>query len=128
MVTIGLLFFAGAIGTATALAVQNRGQDAVSVRAFDHTLALPPYSIMVVGAAIAVIAVIGLALMRMGAGRVRRLRHELDTLRAEYARLTDRCTDPESTFFFENFDQDASAAPGGRRPGPGQYTWPPPSR
>lgn len=128
MVTIGLLFFAGAIGTATALAVQNRGQDTVSVHAFNHTLALPPYSIMVVGAAIAVIAVIGLALMRMGAGRVRRLRHELDALRAEYARLTDGSTDPDASFFFENFDQDASATLGAGRSVPGRYTWPPPSR
>jgi hypothetical protein len=95
-----------AIATATALVVQNRSQSAISVHAFNHTVALQPYSIMAAGAVIALIALIGFALMRMGAGRVRRLRQELDTLRAEYAQLAGRGADPESSFFFETFGDD----------------------
>lgn len=108
MVAIGLLIFAAAVGTATALVVQNHGQSAISVHAFNHTLALQASSLVAAGAAIAVTAVIGLALMRLGAGRTRRLRHELVALRAEYARLTGRPADPEASFFFEAFGDAVS--------------------
>ena len=92
MVAIGLLFFAAAVGGGTALVVQNHGQGAVSVHAFNHTLALQESSLMAAGTAIAVTAVVGLALMRLGAGRARRLRHELATLRDRGVRGTQpRC-------------------------------------
>lgn len=108
MVAIGLLFFAGAIGAATALVLPDRGQGAVPVHVFDHTLWVQAYSIMAAGAAIAVIALIGLAMMRSGARRARRLRDEVDSLRTEHARLTGRDSEPEPSFFFETFPEDRS--------------------
>lgn len=113
MVAIGLLLFAGALAAATALVVQNRGENPVRIHAFAHTVTLQPYSILAAGAVIAVIALIGVAVMRSGAARSRQLRRERDALLAENARLAGRATGADSSFFFDTFadDQTASAEP-----------------
>ena len=89
MVAIGLLLFAAALGAGAALFMQNRGASAAQVHVFGHTLTLQPYSIMAAGAAIAVVALLGIAVMRRGAARARRLRVQRDR--------------SESAFFFETF-------------------------
>lgn len=111
MVAIGFLVFAGSIAVAAALVMQNRGGTPVQVHAFAHTVTLQPYSILAAGAAIVVAALIGVALMRRGTGRVRRLRREIDQLLAENARLSDLAAGPESSFFFDTFPDDRYGSP-----------------
>lgn len=104
MVAIGLLLFAAALGAGATLFMQNRGEGAVQVHALGHTLTLQPYSIMAVGAVIAVVALLGITVMRRGATRARRLRRQRDQL--------------ESAFFFETFAGDPADGPGQSPAGP----------
>jgi hypothetical protein len=105
VVAIGLVLFAVALGAGATLFVQNRGETAVQVHVLGHTLTLQPYSIMVGGAAIAVVAVIGIAVMRMGAVRARRLRIERDWAQSAF-------------FFEETFAGDPAEGPGPSPAGP----------
>jgi membrane protein implicated in regulation of membrane protease activity len=104
VVAIGLLLFAAALGAGATLFMQNRGEGAVQVHALGHTLTLQPYSIMVVGAVITVVALLGIAAMRRGASRARRLRRHRDRL--------------ESAFFFEELAGDQTEGPGPSPAGP----------
>jgi hypothetical protein len=99
MVAIGLVLFAVALGAGATLLMQNRSETAVQVHVLGHTLTLQPYSIMVAGAAIAVVAVIGIAVMRRGAVRARRLRVERDRAQSAF-------------FFEETFAGDPAEGPG----------------
>lgn len=131
MVAIGFLLFAGALGVAAALVTQNRGENPVRVHAFSHTFALQPHSILAVGAAIALIALIGVAVMLRGAARARQIRRERDQRLAENARLADRGAVPESSFFFDTFaDQSDGPESLPSRPAPPRpsQTHPSPSR
>jgi hypothetical protein len=92
VVAVGLLLFAGALGSAATLFMQNRAASAVHVHVLGHSLTLQPYSIMVAGAVIALVGLVGIAVMRRGAGRARRLRRQRDAL--------------QSSFFFETFGDD----------------------
>jgi hypothetical protein len=111
VVAIGLLLFAGALGGAATLVIQNGAESAVRIHVFGHSLTLQPYSIMAAGAAIALLALIGIVLMRMGAGRARRLRRQRSALLAENARLSGNEAGAQSSFFFETFGGDKAEDP-----------------
>jgi hypothetical protein len=104
VVAIGSLLLAAALAAGATLFMQNRGAGAVQVHVLGHTLTLQPYSIMAVGAAIAVIGLLGIAVMRRGAVRARRLRMQRDR--------------SESAFFFETFAGDPTEGPEQAPPGP----------
>jgi hypothetical protein len=106
VVAIGLILFVGALAAAATLFIQNRGGSAVQVHVFGHTLTLQPYSIMAAGAALALVALIGIAVMRMGTARTRDLRKQRDALIAENARLAHGEAGPPSSFFFDTFGGD----------------------
>ena len=101
MVGIGLLLLAGALGAAGALVMQNRSEGAVRVHVFGNVWELQPHWILAAGAGVAVIAMIGVAMMQVGAARSREIRRERDELLAENARLNGRTAEAESSFFFD---------------------------
>ena len=108
MVGIGLLLLAGALAAAGALVMQNSTEGAVRVHVFGNIWELQPHWILAAGAAIAVIAMIGIAMMQAGAVRSREIRRERDELLAENARLSGRTTESESFFFDEQPDGPAT--------------------
>jgi hypothetical protein len=101
VVGIGLLLLAGALGAAGALVMQNRGEGSVRVHVFGNIWDLQPHWILVAGAGVAVIAMIGAVMMQVGAARSREIRRERDELLAENARLNGRTAESESSFFFD---------------------------
>jgi hypothetical protein len=101
VVGIGLLLLAGALGAAGALVMQNRSEGAVRVHVFGNVWDLQPHWILAAGAGVAVIAMIGVAMMQVGAARSREIRRERDELLAENARLNGRTAESESSFFFD---------------------------
>ncbi len=99
MLVIGLVLFATAVGSAIILIVQNRGS-VVQVRALGHTWTGHLYWLLVAGLIIALIGVLGLALLRRSAARARRLRRQRAALLSENERLSERVRDPGRSSFF----------------------------
>jgi uncharacterized integral membrane protein len=112
VLVVGLILLAAAVAVALVLVVQNRGTP-VDVHAAGHTWAVHPYSIVLAGLAIGFVGLLGLTMMRAGAGRVHRLRRERAELLAENERLSNALADPTASSFFDDdvvFDGDASQA------------------
>jgi hypothetical protein len=87
MVVIGLVLFAAAAAATAVLITQDRGQSLVEMRAFGHSWLWPEYQIVTAGLAIGLFGLVGVAMMRHGAARRRRLRREYAELVAENERL-----------------------------------------
>ncbi len=118
MLVVGLILLAVAIAAAVVLIVQNRDVT-IDVHALGHTQSVHPYWIVVAGLAIALVGSLGLAMMRSGAARARRLRRERAELLAENERLSRDLADPaESPFFADDSAADDvdPAGPNGRAP------------
>jgi hypothetical protein len=86
VVVIGLVLFAAALAAAM-LIVQNR-DSTFPVHGLGHTWEWHPYWVLVAGLSIALVGVLGVALMRAGAVYARRLRRETAKLLAERAALS----------------------------------------
>ena len=109
MVGIGLLLLAGALGAAGTFVMQNRSEGAIRVHVFGSVWDLQPHWILAAGAGIAVIAMVGVALMQVGVARSREIRRERDELLAENARLNGRTAESQPPSFF--FDQRPDGPP-----------------
>jgi hypothetical protein len=96
---IGLILLAAAVASAVILIVQNRGS-VVGVHALGHTWTGRLSWVLVAGLIIAVVGVVGLAILRGGAARSRRLRRQRAALLAENERLSERVRDPARSSFF----------------------------
>jgi hypothetical protein len=96
---IGLVVLAAAVGSTVILIVQNRGS-VVGVHALGHSWTGHLYWVLVAGLVIAVVGVVGLAILRAGAARSRRLRRQRAALLAENKRLSERVRDPAKSPFF----------------------------
>jgi hypothetical protein len=96
---VGLIVFAAAVASAVILIVQNRGS-VVGVHALGHTWTGHLYWVLVAGLIIALVGVVGLAILRGGAARARRLRRQRAALLAENKRLSERVRDPATSSFF----------------------------
>jgi len=89
VVVIGLILV-GAAATATAiLIIQNRDDGRVQVRAVGHSWLWPEHRIVTAGLAIGFLGLVGVAMLRRGLTRRRRLRRELAELVAENDRLRE---------------------------------------
>lgn len=99
MLIIGLIVFAAAVASAVILIVQNRGS-VVGMHAVGHTWTGHLYWVLVAGLFIALVGVVGLAILRGGAARARRLRRQRTALLAENRRLSERVLDPATSSFF----------------------------
>jgi len=96
---IGLIVLAAAVGWAVILIVQNRGS-VVGVHALGYTWTGHLYWVLVAGLIIALVGVVGLAILRRGAARARRLGRQRAGLLAENERLIERVRDPAKSSFF----------------------------
>lgn len=115
MLVVGLILLAVAIAAAVVLIVQNRDVT-IDVHALGHTQTVHPYWIVVAGLAIGLVGVLGLAMMRTGAARARRLRHERADLLAENERLSRGLADPADSSFFSDDDGASPVGENGRAP------------
>jgi hypothetical protein len=105
---IGLIVLAAAVSSAVILIVQNRGS-VVGVRALGHTWTGHLYWVLVAGLIIALVGVVGLATLRGGAARFRRLRRQRAALLAEDKRLSERVRDPARSSFFADTGRAATS-------------------
>jgi hypothetical protein len=96
---IGLIVLAAAVGSAVILIVQNRGS-VVGVHALGYTWIGHLYWVLVAGLIIALVGVVGLAILRRGAARSRRMRRQRAALLARNERLIERVRDPAKSPFF----------------------------
>ena len=71
MIVMGLLFFLAAAIVGVALISQNTAD--ITIHAFKWTWTMSPYWLVVAGLVIAVVAIIGVVMMVIGAGHRRRL-------------------------------------------------------
>ncbi len=85
MVLLGLILLAGAVVVAVELILANRAE--ISVTMWNQTWHLDKFWLAVAGAAILLVGLLGLALMRAGAARSWRIRRERRELAAENRRL-----------------------------------------
>jgi hypothetical protein len=96
---VGLILFAAAVASAVILIVQNR--DSVpQVHALGRDWTGHLYWVLVAGLIIALVGVLGLAILRYGTTRARRLRRQRAALVAENERLSDQVHDPATSPFF----------------------------
>ena len=98
MIIVGLVFLAAAVAAAVILIVQNRA-GMVRLDALGHTWSGRLYWVLVAGLIIALVGVLGVALMRGGVIRARRRRRERAQLIAENTRLSERVGDPDDSSF-----------------------------
>lgn len=89
MIVLGIILFAVAVAAAIVLIVQNRG-DVVSVHALGNTWSVHLYWFLVIGLVIAAMALAGLAIMKAGSKRARRLRQERRSLSVQNERLNEQ--------------------------------------
>ncbi len=89
MIVLGLIFLAVAVVAAIELVVANDNAQ-VTVHMWRWSWTVDPFWLAVVGAAILVVALLGLWMLRAGGKRGRRLRRERRELRAENRRLAKR--------------------------------------
>lgn len=116
MLVVGVLLFAAAVVSAVILIVQNRGS-VVPVHALGHTWTGHLYWLLLMGLIIALVGVLGLALLRGGAARARRLRRRPAVLATANEPPSERVGDPATSAFFADTRQtEADSATGGHRP------------
>jgi hypothetical protein len=115
VLVVGLILFAAAVASAVLLIVQNRG-GVVAVHALGHTWTGHVYWLLLAGLIIALVGVLGLVLVRGGAARAPRLRHQRAALATENEPPSERVRDPATSPFFADTGQaEANPAVGGHR-------------
>jgi hypothetical protein len=87
MIFVGLILFAAA-GAAAGIGIVENRHLVIDVHALGQTWTVHVYWVLVAGMAIAVVGLLGLAMMKTGALRARRLRRERRALARENARLS----------------------------------------
>jgi hypothetical protein len=87
MFLVGLILFAAAVAAAVIGIVQNRHL-VIDVHALGHTWTVHAYWVLVAGVIVAVVGLLGLAIINSGAERSRRLRRERRALARENKRLS----------------------------------------
>ena len=92
MFLVGLILFAAAAGAALIGIVQNRHL-VIDVHALGQTWTVHAYSVLVAGLVIAVVGLLGLAIINRGAERSRRRRRERRALARENRRLRKLAAD-----------------------------------
>ncbi len=88
MIIIGLVVFAAAVAAAIILIAQNNNAT-LDVHALGHTSNVHAYWLVVAGLIITAVGLGGLAMMRSGGARYRRLRREHRMLVRDHERLAD---------------------------------------
>jgi hypothetical protein len=115
VLVVGVILFAAAVVSAVILIVQNRGS-VVPVHVLGHTWTGHLYWLLLVGLIIALVGVLGLALLRGGAARARRLRRQRAALATENEPPSERVRYPATSAFFTDTGQaEADPATGGHR-------------
>jgi membrane protein implicated in regulation of membrane protease activity len=99
VIILGVVLLVAAAAATVIVIVQNRGS-VVDVHVLGQTWSGHVYWVLVAGLIIAVAALLGLAVMRVGVSRARRQRRERAELIAENQWLSERVRDPETTSFF----------------------------
>ena len=89
---VGLILFAAAVAAAIIGIVQNRHL-VIDVHALGQTWTVHAYWVLVAGVIVAVVGLLGLAIINRGAERSRRLRHERRALARENRRLSKLAAD-----------------------------------
>jgi uncharacterized integral membrane protein len=116
MIVLGLIFLAVAVVAAIELVIANDDAQ-VTVHMWRWSWTVDPYWLAVAGAAILVVGVLGLWMLRAGGKRGRRLRRERRELRAENRQLAKRVEKVEPaqppTRGAARADQPAGVAPAG---------------
>jgi hypothetical protein len=110
MVVIGLILFAAAVAAAIIGIVQNRNL-VVDVHALGQTWSVHVYWVLVAGLVIAVVGLLGLAIMNGGAARARRLRRERRALARENKRLGRLAADNRTDLGAEQTAANAPPVP-----------------
>ena len=105
MVLIGLVLFAAATAATAVLITDNRG-DLVQVRAVGHGWLWPEHRIVTAGLALGFLGLVGVALLRHGMARRRRLRREHAELVAENDRLRELLDLDALPFFIDETTHD----------------------
>jgi len=105
MVVIGLVLFAAASAATAVLITDNRG-DLVQVRAVGHGWLWPEHRVVTAGLAIGFLGLVGVALLRHGMARRRRLRREHAELVAENDRLRELLDLDALPFFIDETTHD----------------------
>lgn len=91
MIVLGLILVLVAVVAGVVVVVENSGSDhTISISAFGGQWNADAYWLAVIGAAVLLVAVLGLALIRGGSRRGRRRRQERRELERENAALADR--------------------------------------
>ncbi|PZS20321.1 MAG: hypothetical protein DLM57_01860 [Pseudonocardiales bacterium] len=119
MMVLGILLLAAAVVVAVELVLANHAHDSeINVHMWRWTWHFDALWLAVLGAAILVVAVLGLAMMRAGGRRARRLRRERRELAAENRRLAERADVAESAVPGPGYGPVDVAEPGPSAPGP----------
>ena len=92
MFLVGLILFAAAVAAAIIGIVQNRHL-VIDVHALGQTWTMHAYWLLVAGLIVAVVGLLGLAIINRGAERSRRLRRERRALARENRRLSKLAAD-----------------------------------
>ena len=92
MFLVGLILFAAAVAAAIIGIVQNRHL-VIDVHALGQTWTMHAYWVLVAGLIVAVVGLLGLAIINSGAERSRRLRRERRALARENRRLSKLAAD-----------------------------------
>jgi hypothetical protein len=87
MIVVGLILFGAALAAAAIGIVENRNL-IIDVHALGQTWTVHAYWVLVAGAVITVVALVGLAMMKTGAARARWRRRERRALARENTRLS----------------------------------------
>jgi hypothetical protein len=111
VLVVGLILLAAVIASAVILIVQNRGT-LVPVHAFGHTWTGDVYWLVLAGLFIALVGVLGLALVRAGAARAGRLRQRA-AVAAENPLASERVRDPATSSFFADTGRVEAELPAG---------------
>jgi hypothetical protein len=99
VIIVGLVLLAAAVAAAVILIVQNRAS-MVHLNALGHTWSCHLYWVLVAGLIIALVGVLGVAVIRGGVIRARRRRRERAQVIAENTRPSEHVGDPEHSSFF----------------------------
>ncbi len=106
VVLIGLVLFAAATAATAVLITDNRGDSLVRVRAVGHGWLWPEHRIVTAGLALGFLGLVGVALLRHGMARRRRLRREHAELVAENDRLRELLDLDALPFFIDETTHD----------------------
>jgi len=106
VVLIGLVLFAAATAATAVLITDNRGDSLVRVRAVGHGWLWPEHRIVTAGLALGFLGLVGVALLRHGMARRRRLRREHAEIVAENDRLRELLDLDALPFFIDETTHD----------------------